>query len=265
MSGKYCTNQNRGESKNLARNKIITLVLCAIALCAALIFVFIKRSDKTQNTRQDPVQMESAGLQEGEGIENQAQMEEIQDISFELDHNLRIEKVGAYTGLYMENGSDEVVSGVAMIVVTNLGEEYIQYAEITLTSDAAEAFFTLSSLFPGESMIVLDQNRVRYADLSGNIAAEAKNVAVFQEAPNLCEDQLELQALDGALNVTNISGEDIVEDIVIYYKNSVEDMLYGGITYRIRITGGMKAGEIKQIMSEHFSASGSRIMFITCS
>ena len=65
------------------------------------------------------------------------------------------------------------------------------------------------------------------------------------------------------MNITNISGNDITGDVVIYYKNASSDMLYGGITYRVTVTGGLKAGEIKQLTGSHFSASGSRIMFVT--
>ena len=76
-------------------------------------------------------------------------------------------------------------------------------------------------------------------------------------------DVLKLQGLDGALNITNISGEDITGDIVIYYKNSSSDMYYGGITYRVRLEGGLKDGEIRQIMSDHYSTSGSEVLFVT--
>ena len=69
--------------------------------------------------------------------------------------------------------------------------------------------------------------------------------------------------MDGAVNVTNISGEDIEGNIVVYYKNAAKDLYYGGITYRITIEGGLKADEIRQVMTNHASDTGSRIMFVT--
>ena len=185
------------------------------------------------------------------------------DSSIALERGLKITKIGSYTGIYMEDGSDELVSGIMMIKVENTGEDYIQYAEIVLTGDSGTANFTLSTLFPGQSMVVLEKDRRTYT--SGvNYTAAAKNVAVFSSVPSLCGNQLELQALDGVLNVTNISGTDITGDIMIYYKNSSNGLLYGGITYRIRISGGIKSGEIRQLVADHFSASGSTVMFITC-
>jgi len=39
--------------------------------------------------------------------------------------------------------------------------------------------------------------------------------------------------------------------------------MYGGITYRITIQGGLKAGQVRQIMTRHFITDVSRIMFVT--
>ena len=161
----------------------------------------------------------------------------------------------------MEDGTDEVVSGILMIIVKNTGEKAVQYAEITLPDSGA--FFTLSTLPAGESVVLLEQTRMAYTGNEDVTQAAASNMAVFSEPLSLCEDKLQLQILDGALNVINISGQDIEGDVVIYYKNAASDLYYGGITYRVRIEGGLKADEVKQIMADHFSASGSKVMFVT--
>ena len=190
-------------------------------------------------------------------------VEELQDIEAYLDKGLKIINVGAYTGIYMEDGSDEVVSGVLMLVVTNVGDTAIQYAEITLPTEGGDAMFKLSTLPVGESCVLLEQTRMAHTGNEDISKATAANVAIFREPLSLCEEQLKFQALDGILNVINISGEEITGDIVIYHKNAAADLYYGGITYRVRLTGGMKQGEIKQLVADHFSDSGSKIMFVT--
>ena len=152
---------------------------------------------------------------------------------------------------------------VLMIVVKNKGTQDIQYAEIEMPVGDQIAYFKLSSLPVGESAVVLEQNRMAYTDQDFTKAI-SKNVVHFKTAMSLCKDKLEIQTLNGVINVKNISGEDITGDIVLYYKNSSTDMLYGGITYRCVITGGLKNGEIKQLQAQHFRTSGSRIMFVTC-
>lgn len=190
-------------------------------------------------------------------------VEDLQDTEVYLDGGLKITNVGAYAGIYMEDGSNDVVSGVLMLVVTNLGDTAIQYAEITLPTEGGDAMFKLSTLPAGESCVLLEQTRMAHTGNEDISKATADNVAIFQEPLSLCEKQLQIQALDGIMNVVNISGEDIARDIVIYYKNAAADLYYGGITYRVRLTGGMKNNEIKQLVANHFSDSGSKIMFVT--
>ena len=49
----------------------------------------------------------------------QANIGELDEVNIVLGSGLGILDVGSYTGIFMEDGSDEVVSGVLMAVVTN--------------------------------------------------------------------------------------------------------------------------------------------------
>ena len=181
-----------------------------------------------------------------------------------LGHDVELLDMGKYTGPFMEDGSDEIVSGVLMLEIVNNGDEAIQYAEITMNYGGQPAKFTVSTLLPGATMILLEQNRMAYSADSVCCDLEMKNVAVFQKPLSLCEEKLDIQILDGAINVSNISGEDITGEVRIYYKNYADGVYYGGITYVVRIQDGIAADTIKQIMASHFSDSGSVIMFVTC-
>ncbi len=225
---------------------ITTLLLC-ILLCLSLAACGSTNGSSSSTVSSTPVSTPSSSIEEQgpQGIP--------------LGHGLEIVEFGGYTGIYMEDGSDELVENVLRLTVTNTGDEYIQYAEITV----GDAFFTLSTLMPGETCVVLEQNRMPYEDNAVYGAISGQNIALFQQEPTLCEDKLSIQTLDGCLNITNISGSDIAGDVVIYYKNYAGDLYYGGITYRVRLTGGMKANEIKQIMVNHFDAEGSKVVFVT--
>ena len=190
-------------------------------------------------------------------------VEDAEDVSINLGYGMYLEDVAKYTGVYMEDGSDAVVSGILMVMVKNTGTQDIQYAEIELPVGKELATFTLTNLPVGESVVLLEKNRMEYNGDVQYTTAIAKNVIVFQEQMTLLQDQLRIQGQNGVLNVTNISGEDITGDIVIYYKNSSSDMFYGGITYRLMITGGIKAGETRHAASGHYSANGSRVVHIT--
>lgn len=190
-------------------------------------------------------------------------IEDLKDSESEEYKGLQVEKIGSYSGLFVEDGSDDVLSRILMVIVKNTGNRTVQYAEVELTDGENTAYFTLSTLPPGESVVLLEKNRMSYADGKDLTKVTIKNVAVFAQEPTLCEDKLKIQALNGVLNVTNISGEDIEGNVVIYYKNAASDLLYGGITYRVTISGGIKAGETKQIVASHYTEKGSRVMWVT--
>lgn len=169
-----------------------------------------------------------------------------------------------YTGPFLEDRSDDFVSDVLAIQVTNTGEEYIQTMDILLNDGETEARFSLSTLFPGETVVVLEKNRMEYSSAPEFTQVQTSNVALFENHPGMCENQLEIQSMNGVINVTNISGEDIQGDIMVYYKNYIGGVYYGGITYRVRIQGGLKAGEIRQGSAAHFNPTNSTVVFVVC-
>lgn len=240
----------------------VVLFLIVIVLAVNCVFMLVNVSQHIEPEVTDmPVASE---IEEGTQATENVQIEAVEAVDIDLGEGLVIRDIGSYAGIYMEDGTDEVVSGILMLMVTNNGEATVQYAEISLTVGDQMASFTMSTLPVGESMILLEQSRMTYDKTADYTDASVKNLAFFPEEPGMCEDKIQIQSLDGAMNIQNISGNDITGDIVVYYKNSSADMLYGGITYRVRITGGLKAGEVRQIVSSHYSTSGSSIMFVTC-
>ena len=192
-------------------------------------------------------------------------IEDLEDAESEEFKGLQVVKIGSYSGLFVEDGSNDVLSRILMVIVKNCGDKTVQYAEIEMTDGENTAYFSLSTLPPGESVVLLEKNRMSYADGKDLTEVTIKNVAIFQQEPTLCEDLLQIQELNGFLNVTNISGKDIDGNIVIYYKNAASDLLYGGITYRVTIKGGLSKDEVRQITASHFTPKGSRIMWVTVS
>ena len=240
----------------------VVLFLIVIVLAVNCVFMLVNVSQHIEPEVTDmPVASE---IEEGTQATENVQIEAVEAVDIDLGEGLVIRDIGSYAGIYMEDGTDEVVSGILMLMVTNNGEATVQYAEISLTVGDRMASFTMSTLPVGKSMILLEQSRMTYDKTADYTDASVKNLAFFPEEPGMCEDKIQIQSLDGAMNIQNISGNDITGDIVVYYKNSSADMLYGGITYRVRITGGLKAGEVRQIVSSHYSTSGSSIMFVTC-
>lgn len=269
MSGKFAQKNNKKKSNPKRAALWAVIVVLSLVLSAALLLWWGLYSTENvddpsdSQTESTPRTAQTTQPTQTPQPEQTIQMVEIKEISKDLGQGLFLADVGKYTGIFMEDGTDEVVSGVLMMVVKNTGEETIQYAELTVETSAGTAEFSLSTLPAGASVVLLEQNRMQWSAEEDYSSVTVDNVAVFAEELSLCEDQISLQVMDGAINVTNISGADITGDIVIYYKNSVQDIYYGGITYRVRIQGGLKAEEVRQIMGSHFSDTGSTILFVT--
>ena len=192
--------------------------------------------------------------------ETKPQTQSIQ-LPFALQEGLTITNIGKYAGVFMEDGSDEVVSNVLMIQVENTTGKDLYLAQIKLEYGDKTAVFQVTNLPNGAKAILLEQQRMSY-DAELPQGAVAENVAFTSEF-SMFADQVEVTALNGVINVKNISGKDIPEDIYVYYKNYASDLYYGGITYRIRIEGGLKAGEIRQVMASRFNQSSSKLLMVT--
>jgi hypothetical protein len=74
---------------------------------------------------------------------------------------------------------------------------------------------------------------------------------------------VEISGLPGTINVKNISEADITGTIYIYYKHRAGDTYYGGITYVTKVQGGLKAGEIRQIIASHFVPNSCQVVAVT--
>lgn len=68
--------------------------------------------------------------------------------------------------------------------------------------------------------------------------------------------------MDGALNLKNRSPNDVAGDIYIYYKYTAAEVLYGGITFRVKIPGGLKAGEMRQATAKHFDPDSCMVLAV---
>lgn len=261
MCAKYVKKKTRRKN-----GVIVTIILLVILLILMLLLAWgLHNSGKTPSNDPSAVTILPESILTESEVQTTmpAKVERTEQLEYTLGEGLTLLEVGKYVGIYMEDGTDEIVSDVLMLIVRNDGERDIQYAEFTVPTSKGDAKFSLSTLPVGERIVLLEQNRMPWSADEDYSNVNAENIAVFSEPATLCEDRLKFQTLDGVINITNISGEDITGDIVIYYKNAAVDLLYGGITYRLRLEGGLKADEIRQIMASHFTQSGSRIMFAT--
>lgn len=181
-----------------------------------------------------------------------------------LGDGLEIDYMGAYAGIFMEDGTDEIVSNMMMMILKNTGEKDLQLARINLHYADFVANFEVTNLPAGESVVLLERNRHEYVN-QDILSAEALDLVYFSEPMSLLEDKVSLSGGDGYIEVTNITDTDITGECFVYYKNSASDLLYGGITYRARLSDGIRAGETLRVLTNHYHPDRCTILMVTYS
>lgn len=184
--------------------------------------------------------------------------------ALELDagSGLVVRQISRYAGSFVEDGSDDTVSGVCAITVQNTADQTVQYAKLTLTRNDESYEFEVTTLPPGASAQLLELNRKPAPDQTDGFAARTTLYTAFTEEPSLCADALKIAQADGAITVTNVSGSDIRGQIYVYYKIAYGDLYLGGITYRAGING-LATGQSATCYAGHSSEKYSKLMFAT--
>ena len=179
-----------------------------------------------------------------------------------LHESLSIDYIGSYAGIYMEDGTDDIVANMMMLIVENTGTQDLQLARISLQYSDFTATFEATNLPAGQKLVLLERSRQAYVEEMPRSAA-VSDLVFFPESMGLLEDKLSISGGDGYVEVTNITGEDLTGEFFIYYKNSASDLLYGGITYRVRVSDGIAAGQTLRIMSRHYHPDRCTIVMVS--
>ena len=249
------------KKKNNNTTKVLLILLAVLAVVSAVLICLAVFPGKDQGESAQNPTGSTGDVTPTQAPETQPEATEPQTII--LPDDLVIHHISGYAGIYMEDGSDEVVSDVMMIVLENTSDDDLQLARISIAYPDFTAEFEVTNIPSGEKVVALEKNR-RPATREEYLSVQVKNVVFYSKAMVLQENRIRITGSNGSLEVENISGEDITGDIFIYYKNSAPDLLYGGITYRVSVKGGLAAGEKTNIIAGHYTVNGSRLLLVDC-
>lgn len=148
----------------------------------------------------------------------------------ELD-GLRFTSFGRYSGTYFEDGSDKAVEDVAVVLVVNTTERYLELAIFSFEIDGAPATFTVTNLPPQKGAWVLARDALTVnSGASFVLKGGTTTFCTPEDIPTITA-----QPLDGTVLVENRSEAEAFSGY-IYYKTVYEDGNYlGGVTYRTLI------------------------------
>ena len=176
------------------------------------------------------------------------------------DTGLIVAKVAAYDGIFLEDGSNEEITGVAAMVLTNTADTAVEFAGITLTAGTETWEFRASAIPAGATVVVQEANRTHFRETAyGDCKAD---VATLPEL-EMSSDQVEVTENGGnSLTVTNLTGASIPV-VRVFYKYYLEDMdaYVGGIAYTAKVEN-LEAGASVQITPTHYASGSSRVVMV---
>lgn len=171
----------------------------------------------------------------------------VADRSETMDGRIRFLDEIRYSGAFVEDGSGDLVEGVAAILVQNTSEEYLQFSELVFQAGTKILSFTVTGLPPEACCWVLEQDAQQIPEGEDFLYVEDSSIYL----PMLrMEEDLQVQIGSGSLTVRN--GHDAaIHEAQVYYKQVNEDgHLFGGITYTWPV-GDLAPGEEKVLTADH--------------
>lgn len=174
--------------------------------------------------------------------------------------NLVVQRVAAYNGIYMEDGSNQESSGVAMMLLKNTGSEAVEYAEVIMQYDDKTLTFKASALPAGSQAVVQAEGRATCA--SGDLTVCSANVATLS-ALGMAENKVSVvDNGDNTLTVKNLTDSEIVTVRVFYkYYMKEESTFVGGITYTAKISN-LASGASVTISPSHFTSDSGKVVMV---
>lgn len=175
-------------------------------------------------------------------------------------YDISIEKMGPYSGIFVEDGSNSTVKNVAMLMVKNNGDFPVEYIQIRVLCGQEELLFDVSALPAGERLVVQEKTGKTISEEKATAAS-----ALVVRRANLEMSEGKVQVIDNGdntLTVKNLSNETI-PTIRVFYKYYMEDgnLFVGGIAFTVRVSM-LGAGASVELQPSHYASRTSRVVMI---
>lgn len=228
---------------------IITVAMAVLAIAAVIAIVVISNG----NSKND--------------VSPEVEKSVCEDIAGKVEVDASVNGISVcgaqnISGIFVEDGSDEVMDKIFTVDFSNDSDYYLQYAEIVLVIDGEEYNFDISTLPASGVLRAMEKNKKPLPAKCESCEMRCINISWFPDEPEMHSDELEITEQDGGIIVKNISGRTINAPIYVYYKNYIDNCYVGGITYRASVKEALQAGQAAAISSAHFAPTSSQIMFV---
>lgn len=173
--------------------------------------------------------------------------------------DLSCDQFGIFSGQFLEDGRDELVENVAVVLVTNRTDRFLDFATLTFDIDGQTATFILSGLPAGRSAWVMEATRMTATNSS--VFTYLNCVDAFRDDVTASTDKVTITSDGNMLTAVNNTSETL-EGVFIYYRTLHTDGNFlGGITYRVDF-GTLEPGTPVETLAGHFNKDTTEIVRI---
>lgn len=159
------------------------------------------------------------------------------------DGKLSIDAFFQFTGLNPDK-NDEEAEDVAALQLTNLSQEHLAFATISVTTtEGVTASFVVYDIPAGRSAMIFCPDNIVIE--TNPECAQITCDAVFEPESPLAADKLAISVEGTDITLENISGEDLSR-ITVYCHSILDQSCYGGMVYSYNIDS-LPAGETADI------------------
>ena len=173
--------------------------------------------------------------------------------------DLKIRQYSSFTGIYVEDGSDEPVENVAAILVTNPTDRYLDMGTVICDIDGKEGKFLVTGLPAGASAWVMEVSRMTVT-ADSVFLPKSCDTTYRSNAVSSTED-VTIQSAGTMLRAVNNTGKTL-KNVTVYYKVLHTDgNFFGGITYMVTF-GDLEPGASAEKLAGHFKEGWTTIVRI---
>ena len=175
-------------------------------------------------------------------------------------HGLILEKLAPYDGMYVEDGSNQAVQGVAMLLVRNTGDTPLEYTQISVSYGEETLLFDISALPVGEQLVVQEKQKKPVPE---GTPTAANALVVHRAKMDMSSEQVRVTDNgNNTLTIENLTDKTI-PTVRIFYKYYMEDqdMFIGGIAFTVRVTRLGANGKIT-LQPSHYTSESARVVMV---
>ncbi len=174
--------------------------------------------------------------------------------------SILVERLCAYDGPFLEDGSDAEVVNIAALLVKNIGSYELAKAEITLQFGSETMVFYGEHIPAGATIALLEKNAAPYPGKRFSGCTGWQEIA---PQSSIGRDIAITENPDSSICVTNLT-DSTIQHLNLYYKTwlSPPNVYVGGITYQLEIPQ-LLPGQTQQIYPSHYASGYSKVVSLT--